>query len=143
MAERQLGSVRAARYVLRMGHNAEASKRAGNRRPLLPRVVILWWLTIGSTGTAPIGMRGVVAVVGGGAGAVAVGRRLEYTHPQKRSAGVVVPWTSGTAGDPGGSVAGDDAPGRPTIQSGEWIIGADGGTSPDDGAIGPANTAGG
>lgn len=139
MAERQLGSVRAARYVLGMGDNAEASKRAGNRRPLLPRVIILWWLTTGSTGTAPAGMGGAVAVVGGGAGAVAVGGRREYTRPQKRSTGAVVPWTSGTVGDPGGSVAGDDAPGRRAIRSGDWSIGVDGSTSPDDGPIGPAS----
>jgi hypothetical protein len=126
-----------------MGDNAEASKRAGNRRPLLPQVVILWWLTTGSTGTAQAGMGGAVAVVGGGAGAIAVGGRWEYTRPQKRPTGVVVPWTSGTAGGPGGSVAGDDAPRKPAIQTGDWSTGADGGTGPDDGPIEPASAAGG
>jgi hypothetical protein len=87
-------------------------------------------------------MGGAVAVVGGGAGAVAADGRREYARPHKRSTGAVVPWTSGTAGDPGGSVAGDDAPGRPAIRSGDCSIGADVGTSPDDGPIGPASAAG-
>jgi hypothetical protein len=115
-----------------MGDSAAASKRAGNRRPLLPRVVILWWLTTGSTWTAPAGIGGAVAVVGEGAGAVAVGGRREYTRPQKRSAGAVVLWTSGTVVDPGGSIVGADAPGRPAIRAGDWGIGA-----------GPAGAAGG
>jgi hypothetical protein len=143
MAERQLESVRAARYVLGMGDKAAASKRAGNRRPLLPRVVILWWLTTGSTGTAPVGIGGAVAVVGEGAGAVVGGGRREYTHPQKRSTGAVVLWTSGTTDDPGGSIVGDDAPGRPAIRSGDWSIGTDGGTGPSGGRVGPAGATGG
>jgi hypothetical protein len=84
-----------------------------------------------------------VAVVGGGAGAVAVGGRREYTRPQKRSAGAVVPWTSGTADDTGGSIVGDDAPGRPAIRSGDWSVGADGGTGPNEERMGPASVAGG